>query len=448
MITKTMKYKIKYDKNLYNLLNDIMHTVWLIKNKSVTLAYDWQQFSFSYKERFGDYPKAKEVIGKNIAPDIYNSLKDVGYFIGSSIVDVTVQEVIKKFENDKNKILKGEKSIQNYKKDGSFPLRVQQIKIINKINNKMYSAKFSLLSRHGANERNCKTQVDVEILTGNSGKTILERIGTKEYKLSDSRIGKIKNDFFLFLSYTFKPEQINLDKNKIMGVDLGISKPATLAISDDDYYRRFVGSRQEMESFQKQVESRSKRLKQQRKWCGEGSVGHGRKTRLKPLEKLSGKIANFKDTKNHCWSRYIVDEAVKNGCGVIQMEDLTGIKNQEDKRKNSFLRFWTYYDLQEKITYKAKEKGIEVIKIDPHCTSARCNKCGWIHNTKSEEAKKLWRPRQDKFVCQNCGYGSKKYVNADVNAARNIAMKNIDKIIKEQLDIQKKAAKHAMTYEV
>ena len=41
------------------------------------------------------------------------------------------------------------------------------------------------------------------------------------------------------------------------------------------------------------------------------------------LEKLAGKIANFKNTKNHCWSRYIVDVAVKNKCGVIQMEDLS-----------------------------------------------------------------------------------------------------------------------------
>lgn len=55
--------------------------------------------------------------------------------------------------------------------------------------------------------------------------------------------------------------------------------------------------------------------------------------------------------------RYIVDFAIKNGCGVIQMEDLSGFT---EKAKESFLKNWVYYDLQNKIEYKAKEKGINV----------------------------------------------------------------------------------------
>ena len=39
------------------------------------------------------------------------------------------------------------------------------------------------------------------------------------------------------------------------------------------------------------------------------------------------KIARFRDTKNHAYARAIVDFAVKNGCSIIQLEDLTGIRD-------------------------------------------------------------------------------------------------------------------------
>ena len=121
------------------------------------------------------------------------------------------------------------------------------------------------------------------------------------------------------------------------------------------------------------------------------------------------------------------------------MEDLTGISEN-----NNFLKTWTYYDLQQKITYKAQEAGIEVVKINPRHTSTRCNHCGFI----SKENRNVEKNGQDKFICVNCGHGSRYYVNSDENAARNIAMKNIEKIIEEQLKVQERDLKHAMKYEV
>jgi IS605 OrfB family transposase len=155
---------------------------------------------------------------------------------------------------------------------------------------------------------------------------------------------------------------------------------------------------------------------EQRKYCGEGSIGHGVHTRIKPIEVMSDKIANFRDTCNHKYSRYVVDMAVKHKCGVIQMEDLTGISKDE-----VFLKNWSYYDLQQKIEYKAKEVGINVKYIKPQYTSQRCSKCGHIHKDN--------RKAQAEFECQVCGFKT----NADYNAARNIATPDIDKIIEQQL---------------
>src|SRR5699024_4341098 len=158
----------------------------------------------------------------------------------------------------------------------------------------------------------------------------------------------------------------------------------------------------------------------QSKYAGKGRRGRGRKTLLKPIEKLQRKVANFRDTANHRYSKYIVDMAVKHGCGTIQLEDLTGINE-----RSLFLKSWSYYDLQTKITYKAKENGIKVVKVSPKYTSQRCHKCGVIDAEN--------RTAQERFECVTCGHKD----NADFNAAKNIAMDGIENIIQVQLKAQK-----------
>lgn len=439
MTTKTMKYEIKFEKSLYDLLRDIQYEVFLLKNKATSLAYDWQNFSFSYHSRFGEYPKDKNITGVTLVADINRVLKqDHAKSVYSMTRETAVKEAVDKFKTDISKIMKGEISVMRYKRDGSFPIRSRQINQLTKINPKKYTCKLALLSKEGTKERELKNgQLDVELRTGKGAYEILDRIIEGSYKLCDSRITKNKNKFYLLVTYSFESEKVEtLNKDRIMGIDLGVNIPAMLAVSDNKYYREAVGDATEISNFQKQMESRKRQLQKQRKWCGEGSIGHGIKTRIKPLEKLSGKIKRFKDTKNHCWSRYIVDQAVKHSCGIIQMEDLSGIA--ED---NTFLKTWTYYDLQQKIKYKAEEKGIKVVMIDPAHTSGRCSCCGHIHRSVNKEQ---WRPTQEQFICQSCG----TKMNADHNAAKNIATPDIEKIIKEQLAKQEKELKHNMKYAI
>ena len=126
---------------------------------------------------------------------------------------------------------------------------------------------------------------------------------------------------------------------------------------------------------------------------------------------------------------------------------MTVISSKE--QDNKFLRGWTFYDLQNKIIEKAESYGIKIVKVNPEYTSQRCSECGYIDANN--------RLRQDTFICQKCGYGSKyicnscqhiqtgsgvcekckgsvkpMVVNADYNAARNLAIKGIDKIIKKE----------------
>lgn len=101
------------------------------------------------------------------------------------------------------------------------------------------------------------------------------------------------------------------------------------------------------------------------------------------------------------------------------MEDLSKATANTNER---MLKDWSYYDLQSKIEYKAKELGIEVNYINPKYTSKRCSRCGCIHNENRDGQKD-----QARFECKICGYKE----NADINASKNISIPNIDNIIED-----------------
>ena len=254
-----------------------------------------------------------------------------------------------------------------------------------------------------------------------SVRTILERLMNDEYKVSASKLmyDKKKKLWKLNLCYSFDNHVIStLDPEKIMGVDLGVVYPIMASVNGD--YARFSIKGGEIETFRSRVEARRSSLLNQSRYCGDGRIGHGRKKRTEPATKIADKIARFRDTTNHKYSRALIDYAIKNGCGTIQMEKLTGITSNAEH----FLKEWSYFDLQTKIESKAKEAGIKVVYINPKFTSQRCNKCGYIHTDN--------RPVQARFCCQKCGYEE----NADYNASQNIGTKHIDVIIEETLKMQ------------
>ena len=176
----------------------------------------------------------------------------------------------------------------------------------------------------------------------------------------------------------------------------------------------------EVTSYAKKLEARKHVLfKNRRPIVEEGRKGHGTKTRVADVYKTEDKIANFRNTINHRYSKELIEYAIQHQFGTIQMEDLSGIK--QDTGFPKFLRHWTYYDLQQKIIAKAKEYGINVVKVNPQYTSQRCSKCGHIDSAN--------RPSQAVFCCTKCGFKA----NADFNASQNLSIPKIDKIIEKEI---------------
>lgn len=198
------------------------------------------------------------------------------------------------------------------------------------------------------------------------------------------------------------PEPKVAKSSEVIGVDLGLNHPAVTS------HRHFLGTH-----YWKEVDRRYFRLR--RKLQSKGT-----KSAKRHLKKLSKKQHRFHRDCDHVLSKRIVQNATPGS--TIVLENLTNIrdsskmgrgknnKNVENKRR---LHSWTFAQLYSFISYKAQERGIQVVKIDPRHTSQTCSKCGYQHRSN--------RRSQSLFLCRQCGY----QLNADLNAAYNIREKHL-----------------------
>ena len=127
---------------------------------------------------------------------------------------------------------------------------------------------------------------------------------------------------------------------------------------------------------------------------------------------MSGRETRFVADANHCISKTIVQHALQSfGKPLIALETLTGIRKNRrgTPRGRRELNSWSYRQLQAFVEYKARERNVPVIYIDPAYTSQTCPICG--HQEPGNRDKvNHW------FRCRACGYQS----NDDRVASMNI----------------------------
>lgn len=425
--------EIKDFKELNEILFDIKSKTYKSCNEMITMYYIWYRQKEEYKKEHGKYPNEKEMFGKQYKNVVESRNKEIMIGCNTGNTGQTNQVVEKKF---KDWIKKGgtfKTSLPTFKAD--IPIFIKYDNFIIRHLEKSYEVELRLFNKEYI--KNIKEKYNAKCLTfkvaklnGNERST-LDKIITGQYKQGMAQLIYRKGKWNMIISFAFEAKKKDLDFNRILGMDLGIVNTATLSIYDSNYntYDRIAWSKRvidgsEIIHFRKKIYQRRMNMLKASKIYehNKGNCGHGRKNRTKAIDKLTGKVEAFRETYNHKLSRYIVDFAVKNNCGIIQMENLSGFPQHV---KETFLKEWSYYDLQNKIKYKAEELGIKVNLINPKYTSQRCSKCGYI-NEKNRDCKN----NQSKFKCLNCEYQE----NADINASMNIALPNIDKIIKEYID--------------
>ena len=182
-----------------------------------------------------------------------------------------------------------------------------------------------------------------------------------------------------------------------IGVDLGINRLATLATNTEQELS-FTDGRQI-----KDRKEHDRRLREHLQRVGTKSA-------KRKLKKRSRKESRYMRDVNHQISKQVIATAKRTGKGIA-LEDLTGIRDRVRHRKQQrpAMTSWSFRQLGDYITYKARLAGIPVVFVDPAYTSKGCHSCGHTHNKN--------RPTQELFACTKCGIT----MNADMNAAINIA---------------------------
>jgi IS605 OrfB family transposase len=183
--------------------------------------------------------------------------------------------------------------------------------------------------------------------------------------------------------------------DQVVGIDLGINRPAVTSNN------RFLGQRR-----WKAIEGRYFKLTR--------ALQHkGTKSAKRHLRMVKRQRARFRKDSDHVLSKQIVS-AAEPGATLV-LENLKDIrKRMQAKRRTTTTRrmhSWPFASLKTKIEYKAEERGCMVVVVDPRHTSQMCSCCGHTARTN--------RRSQSEFWCRKCRF----HLNADLNAARNIAAK-------------------------
>lgn len=138
----------------------------------------------------------------------------------------------------------------------------------------------------------------------------------------------------------------------------------------------------------------------------------GTKSAKRKLKSLSGKENRWMTDVNHQLSKTLITRYGDHTLFVL--EDLTGVTFNTDNLPKSLRnsnRSWSFYQLEQFLTYKSALTASQVVNVSAQYTSQRCPKCGVIRKANRDHS-------IHEYICENCGYHS----NDDRIGAMNIQL--------------------------
>ena len=230
------------------------------------------------------------------------------------------------------------------------------------------------------------------------------------YKFGTAKLVNKHGKYYLHIPVTYEVEESNLsDICNVVGIDRGIN--FVIATYDSKHKSGFVSG--------KAIKQKRAKYSKLRK---ELQMRHTPSSRRR-LKAIGQRENRWMQDINHQVSKALVENNPKHTLFVL--EDLSGIRNATErvKTKDRYVSVsWSFYDLEQKLIYKAKQNQSSVIKVDPRYTSQCCPCCG--HVEKSNRNKKIHL-----FTCKKCGYKS----NDDRIGAMNLYRMGIDYLADSQV---------------
>ena len=207
------------------------------------------------------------------------------------------------------------------------------------------------------------------------------------YKFGTAKLVNKHGKYFLHIPVTYDVEESNIsDIRNVVGIDRGINFVA--ATYDSKHKSGFVSG--------KAIKQKRASYAKLRKELQMRQTPSSRR-RLKAIGQRENR---WMQDVNHQVSKALVESNPKHTLFVL--EDLSGVRNATERvrTKDRYVSVsWSFYDLEQKLIYKAKQNQSTVIKVDPRYTSQCCPVCG--HVEKANRDKKIHL-----FTCKNCGYKS------------------------------------------
>lgn len=252
------------------------------------------------------------------------------------------------------------------------------------------------------------------MVNGKSKRTPMKAIiPTETYTLlSNSKLGSLrvsKKGRFWIASIAVEQLPVTFDGNNTLGIDLGILCPAVGVVSATGK-TKFFGNGRKNKFIRRKYKELRKTL--------------GKDKKVNAIKKINDKESRIMRDTNHKISRDIVNFAIDNNCGVINLENLSGIRQTSKargKKARNNLHNWSFFELSTFIEYKAYEKGIKVLYVDPKYTSQICPSCGEKNKTTSRN-----------YTCKECTYHTHRDRVGAINIANSIGE------VKKKQKIEKK----------
>ncbi len=261
--------------------------------------------------------------------------------------------VTKTYKKEGGDVRYGKRSLRTYRGNIPMPIRSADISNMTKIEDGNYT-----FSVYGVS---FKTYFGKD-LSGNE--SIMDRAVAGEYKLCDSSLQLEKHGnkwkMFYLAVFSFEKQELAFTKDATAVCELSINYPIIIREKKDKFFS--IGAKEEYLYQRQAIKGALSRLQAA---CKYNKGGKGRSKKLVAIERFKEKEKDYIQGKMHLYSRLLVDYCIKRKIGKIVLSNYKEAEedSHEQTEEGKFLLAnWSYFNLADKITYKAGKVGIEVVK--------------------------------------------------------------------------------------
>lgn len=275
------------------------------------------------------YRVLSDCFKKQLPSDIYTNLNT---------------ELFTYYEQNREAYKSGEAALPSFKRNNPMPIKSRSIK------------NFKPIEGSG-NYRFTLFKLPFRTFTGKQrhAKAFLQQVYKGELLFCDSHIQVKDGKIFLLMVTKKETPIIRCDTSVIAEAQLGIDVPVLVVI--EGVARARIGNKDEFLHRRVAIQSAMKRCQSA---VGFNRTGKGVKRLMKPVKNFRDIEANYTAHKAHVYSRRLIDFCVKYGAGTLIL------CNQSDREASAkddvfLLRNWGFAGLKQKIAYKAKLAGIDLV---------------------------------------------------------------------------------------